>query len=65
MDNAVINTAATHETRNEPQEGVPKPSASPVLGGSGLRGVRAGFRFSRGQGAGGLGAPEGHSELPS
>jgi len=31
MDNALINTAATHETRNEPQEGVPKPSASPVL----------------------------------
>jgi len=34
MDNALINTAATHETRNEPQEGVPKPSASPVLDGS-------------------------------
>jgi hypothetical protein len=34
MDNALINTAATHETRNERQEGVPKPSASPVLGGS-------------------------------
>src|SRR5271157_6098903 len=34
MDNALINTTATHETRNEPQEGVPKPCASPVLGGS-------------------------------
>src|SRR5208283_3788082 len=34
MDYALINTTATHETRNEPQEGVPKPSASPVLGGS-------------------------------
>jgi hypothetical protein len=34
MDNALINTAATHETRNEPQEGVPEPSASPVLDGS-------------------------------
>ena len=30
----MINTTATHETRNEPQEGVPKPSASPVLDGS-------------------------------
>ena len=34
MDNALINTAATHQTRNEPQEGVRKPSASPVLDGS-------------------------------
>jgi hypothetical protein len=29
MDNALINTAATHETRNEPQEGVPKTIRQP------------------------------------
>ena len=34
MDNALINTAATHQTRNEPQEGVRTPAASPVLDGS-------------------------------
>ena len=29
MDNALINTTATHETRNEPQEGVPKTMRQP------------------------------------
>jgi len=34
MDSAFINTVATHETRNEPQECVLKPTASLVLDGS-------------------------------
>jgi hypothetical protein len=34
MDNALIDTAATQETRNEPQEGAPELSASLVLDGS-------------------------------